>query len=51
MQIQTIKYGLNHTKRMNINTSLIYTLWYEFSSDFDAQSNFGKISVTKKLLT
>ena len=34
-----------------IDTLLIYTLWYEFSSDFDAQSNFGKIFVTKNLLT
>ena len=31
-----------------INTLLIYTLWYELSSDFDAQSNFDKTFVTKK---
>ena len=34
-----------------IDILLIYTLRYEFSSDFDAKSNFGKNFVTKKLLT
>ena len=29
----------------------IYTLLYEFSNDFDAQSDFDKIFVTKNLLT
>ena len=57
-QIQTIKYGLNDTKRIKkkketiyIDTLLIYTLWYEISKDFDAQSNFRKKIVTKNLLT
>ena len=55
-QIQKIKYGLNDTKRINkgtsyIDTLVIYTIWYEFSNDFDAQRNFGKIFVTKNLLT
>ena len=26
----------------------MYTLWYEFSNDFVAQSEFGKIIVNKK---
>ena len=54
MQIQTIKYGLDDTKRIKksyIDTLLIYTLFYEFSNDFNAQSDFGKIFVTKHLLT
>ena len=35
-----------------IDTLLIfYTLWYDFLKNFDAQSNFGKIFVTKNLLT
>ena len=33
-----------------IDTLLIYTLRYEFSINFDALSDFGKIFVTKKLL-
>ena len=45
-QIQTIKYGLNDTKRIkNKQVTLIlysFTPWYDFSRDFDAQSNFGK---------
>ena len=56
MQIQTIKCGLNDTKRIKketsyIDTLLFHTLWYEFSNDFDAQSDFGKIFVKKNLLT
>ena len=44
----TMSYGL---KRKNFNdTLIIYTLWYEFQNDFDAQSDFGKNFVTKKLL-
>ena len=45
-QIQTTKYGHNETKsiknklRSYIDFLLIYTLWYEFSNDFDAQSDF-----------
>ena len=50
-QIQTIKYGLNDKETSYIDTELIYTLWYEFSNDFDAQSDFGKNFVTKNLLT
>ena len=40
-------------KRKNLytDTLLIYTLWNKFSNDFDAQSDFGKIIVTKYLLT
>ena len=34
-----------------IDILLKYILWYEFLSDFDAQSEFGKIFVTKNLLT
>ena len=53
-QIQTVKYGLNDTKRIKINklidSLLIYTLWYEISNNFDAQRDFGKNFVTKKLL-
>ena len=30
-----------------IDTLLIYTLWYEFSNDFETQSNFRKGFVTK----
>ena len=30
-----------------IDALLLYTLQYEFSNDFDAQSDFGKIFVTK----
>ena len=37
--------------RSYIDTLLIYTLWYESSNDFDAQSDFGKFFVTKNLLT
>ena len=53
MQIQTIKYGFNGTKRIKKETGYIYillisTLWYEFSSDFVAQSNFGK-KIHKKI--
>ena len=33
-----------------IDTWLIYTLWYWFSKDFNAQSDFGKIYVTRKLV-
>ena len=28
----------------------LITLWYEFKNDFDAQGDFGKKFVTKKLL-
>ena len=31
-----------------IDISLVYTLWYEFSNDFDGQSDFGKNLVTEK---
>ena len=34
-----------------IDTLFIYTLWYEFSNDFDALSDFGKHFVTENLLT
>ena len=53
-QIQKIKYGLNDTKWIKtscFDTLLIYTLWYEFSNDFDAQGDLGKFFVTKNLLT
>ena len=30
--------------------SLIYTLWYEFLNNLDAQSDFHKKIVTKKLV-
>ena len=29
---------------------LIYTIWYEFSNDFDALSYFGKIFVREMLV-
>ena len=35
---------------MYIDNLIIYTLWYEFQDNFDAQSDFGKIFVTRKLL-
>ena len=39
--------GLNDTiqikkERSHTDTLLIYTLWYELSNDFEAQSEFGK---------
>ena len=34
----------------DIDTLLIYTLWYEFSNDFDARSNFSKKIVREKLV-
>ena len=37
-------------ERIYIDTLIIYTLWYEFQNDFDAQRDFGKNFVTKKLL-
>ena len=36
-------------KEFYIDALLIYTLWYEFSNDFDAQSDFGNNFVPKKL--
>ena len=54
-QIQTIENGLNDAKRIEekqvIDILLMYTLWYEFSNNFDAQSDFGNFFVTKNLLT
>ena len=53
-QIQTINYGLlkwyktDKKETSYIDTWLIYTLWYEFSNDIDAQSDFGKKFVTTK---
>ena len=41
----------NGKKPFYIDNLLIYTLWYQFSNGFDAQSDFGKIFVTKNLLT
>ena len=38
------------TSYMYIDTLLSYTLWYEFSNDFDAQSDFWKKIVIKNLL-
>ena len=35
---------------MYIDISLIYTLWYEFSNDFETSSYFGKTFVTEKLV-
>ena len=37
--------------RSYIYTLLIYTLWYEFLHDFDAQSDFGNFFVTTNLLS
>ena len=37
-------------ERIYLDNLIIYTPWYEFLNDFDAQSEFGKIVVTKKLL-
>ena len=54
-QIQMLEYGLNDTIRFRqnernyIDTLLIYTLWYDFSNDYDAYTNFDHIFVTKKL--
>ena len=41
---------MNKKEASYIDTLLIQTLWYEFSNDFDAQSDLGKIFVTKNLL-
>ena len=54
MQIQTTKYSLYDAisikkERIYIDTFIIYTLWYEFQNNFDAQSDFGK-NVTKKAI-
>ena len=56
-QIQTTNYGLppkwyNTDKKewSNIDILLIYTLWYEFLKDFDAQSDFGKNFIREKLV-
>ena len=43
----------NDTKWIRKETSYIHTLlvsilWFEFSNNFDAKSDFGKIVVTKK---
>ena len=35
-------------QRYDIDTLLIYTLWYEFSNDCDAQSDLDTVFVTKK---
>ena len=37
-------------KNIYIDTLIIYTPLYEFQNDFDAQSDFGKIFVTKKAI-
>ena len=53
-QIQKIKYGLNDTKwikKKQVDTLLIYTLWYKFSNNVVAQSDFGKKNFIKNLLT
>ena len=55
VQIQTIHNGLNDIiqikkKGVKNDTLLMYTLWYEYSYDFDAQSDFGKNFVAKKLV-
>ena len=43
-------YHLDKKKEVTyIDTLLIYTLWYDFSNDFDAQSDFGKYFSQKKL--
>ena len=34
---------MDKKERIHIDTLLIYTLWYEFSNNFDVQSDFGKI--------
>ena len=41
---------LDKVERIYIDTLIIYTFWYEFQNDFDAQSYFGKIFVIKMLL-
>ena len=56
MQIQTIKYGLNYTKWIKKKqvTPILYSFTHSemnFLTNFDAQSDFRQISVTKNLLT
>ena len=49
-----VSISLNNTKRIKkriqIDDLLIDTLWYQSSRDFDVQSDFGKLFVTKKLV-
>ena len=54
-QIRTTKYGLYDVIRIKkdriyTDTLIIYTSLYESLNDFDAQRDFGKIFVIKKLL-
>ena len=42
---------MDEKEAIYIDNLLIYTLWYDFSNAFDAQRDFGKIFVTKNLLT
>ena len=41
---------IRYTLKRYIDTLLVYTLWYEFWNDFDAQNDFIKFVVTKKLV-
>ena len=49
MQIKTTEYGFNEESSF-VDSIVIYTLWYEISNNFDGQSDFGKIFVTKILV-
>ena len=59
MQIQMTKYGPNDTKKikkkqvslMIHSCTLCTPSDMDFQKVFDAQSNFGKIKITKNLLT
>ena len=44
-------YETNKKETSYIDNLLIYTIWYKFSNGFDAHSDFGKMFVTKNLLT
>ena len=41
---------MDKKERSCLDTLLIYTLWYKFSNDLDAQKDFGKNFVAKKLV-
>ena len=47
-QIQTIELPSMIRYKWKRKRFLVYTLWYEFSNDFDAQSEFSNNFVTEK---
>ena len=50
-EIWSLWYDTDKKERIYADTVLIYPLWYDFPNDFDAQSDFGKYFVTKKLVS